>query len=160
MICFGWSYAQMPGYLLGQPFFELLFWGGGHVLQFTYTLLMLVAWLWLSSCAGIRLPLTPRVVLLILFVGLACVFLSPLIYLTYPITALEHVELFTWLMRWGGSLATLPLAIAIIVGLLRYGGSNNGEWLARSSLQSSVFLFVVHAEIVEDLVDMKLEICR
>jgi cytochrome c oxidase subunit 1 len=141
LICFGWSYIQMPDYLLGQSFFELLFWGGGHVLQFTYTLLMLVAWLWLSSRAGLKLPLTPRVVLVILFVGLACVFLSPLIYLSYPITALEHVELFTWLMRWGGSLATLPLALAIIVALLRYGGSNDEEWLARSSLQSSVFLF-------------------
>jgi len=141
LICFGWSYIQMPDYLLGQSFFELLFWGGGHVLQFTYTLLMLVAWLWLSNRAGLTLPLTPRVVLVILLVGLACVFVSPLIYLSYPITALEHVELFTWLMRWGGSLATLPLAIAIIVGLLRYGGSNREESLARSSLQCSIFLF-------------------
>ena len=141
MICFVWSYLKMPDYLLGQSFFELLFWGGGHVLQFTYTLLMLVAWLWLSSQAGLTLPLTPRVVLVILFVGLACVFLSPIIYLGYPITALEHVELFTWLMRWGGSLATLPLAIAIIIGLLRYGGNSTQETLARSALQCSIFLF-------------------
>jgi cytochrome c oxidase subunit 1 len=141
--CFAWSYWQMPDYLLGQSFFELLFWGGGHVLQFTYTLLMLVAWLWLSSHAGLSLPLTPRVVLVILFVGLACVFVSPLIYLAYPITSLEHVELFTWLMRWGGSLATLPLALAIMIGLLRYGGSNDQESLARSSLQSSLFLFTI-----------------
>ncbi|MEH6569582.1 MAG: cbb3-type cytochrome c oxidase subunit I [Halioglobus sp.] len=141
LLCFAWSYLQMPDYLLGQSFFELLFWGGGHVLQFTYTLLMLVSWLWLSSRSGLKLPLTPRVVLLILFVGLACVFLSPLIYLSYPITSLEHVELFTWLMRWGGSLATLPLALAILVALLRYGGSSNEEWLARSALQCSVFLF-------------------
>jgi cytochrome c oxidase subunit 1 len=141
LICFAWSYLQMPDYLLGQSFFELLFWGGGHVLQFTYTLLMLVAWLWLSSRAGLKLPLTPRVVLLILFVGLACVFLSPLIYLSYPITSLEHVELFTWLMRWGGSLATLPLALAILSALLRYGGRTDEELLARSALQCSIFLF-------------------
>ena len=139
--CFAASYLQMPDYLLGQSFFELLFWGGGHVLQFTYTLLMLVCWLWLSSSAGLSLPLTPRVVLLILFAGLACVFVAPLIYLSYPITALEHVELFTWLMRWGGSLATLPLAMAIIIALLRYAGANEHERLARSSLQSSLFLF-------------------
>jgi cytochrome c oxidase subunit 1 len=141
LISFAWSYLQMPDYLLGQSFFELLFWGGGHVLQFTYTLLMLVCWLWLASRAGLALPLTPRVVLLILFVGLACVFVSPLIYLAYPITALEHVELFTWLMRWGGSLATLPLAVAAIIGLLRYGGHSDEEILARSALQSSLFLF-------------------
>lgn len=141
LICFVWSYVQMPDYLLGQSFFELLFWGGGHVLQFTYTLLMLVCWLWLSRVAGLNLPITPRVVLVILFVGLACVFISPLIYLAFPITALEHVELFTWLMRWGGSLATLPLALAILMALLRYSGSTAQEALARSALQCSLFLF-------------------
>jgi hypothetical protein len=128
MICFVWSYLQIPDYLMGRSFFELLFWGGGHVLQFTYTLLMLVCWLWLCR-------------LLILFVGLACVFVSPLFYLAYPITAPEHVKLFTWLMRWGGSLGTLPLAVAIIVALLRYGGQNQQEWQARSALQCSLFLF-------------------
>ena len=117
--CFVASYTQLPQYLIGEAFFELLFWGGGHVLQFTYTLFMLVAWLWLSSASGIELPITPRVVLLILFVGLACVFVSPIIYLAYPVTSIEHVELFTWLMRWGGSLATVPLGLAILIGLAR-----------------------------------------
>ena len=139
--CFAWSWLQMPDYLIGESYYELLFWGGGHVMQFTFTLLMLVAWLWLSSGAGLSLPVTPRVVLVILFVGLTCVFVSPLIYLSYPITTLEHVELFTWLMRWGGSLATLPLALALMVGLLRYGGRTDEELLARSCLQSSLFLF-------------------
>jgi cytochrome c oxidase subunit I len=141
LICFAWSYLQLPDYLVGQSFFELLFWGGGHVLQFTYVLLMLACWLWLSDAAGLKLPITPRVALIILFVGLACVFVSPLIYLAYPITALEHVELFTWQMRWGGSLATLPLALAVLVGLLRYGGNTPEEGLARSALQCSLFLF-------------------
>jgi hypothetical protein len=141
VICFVWSYLQIPDYLMGRSFFELLFWGGGHVLQFTYTLLMLVCWLWLSREAGLNLPLTPRVVLVILFVGVACVFVSPLIYMAYPITTPEHVKLFTWLMRWGGSLGTLPLALAIIIALLRYGGANRQEWLARSALQCSLFLF-------------------
>lgn len=141
LICFAWSYLQIPEVIVGQTFFELLFWGGGHVLQFTYTLLMLVCWLWLSSAAGLRLPITPRVVLLILFVGLACVFVSPIIYLAYPPMSPQHIQLFTWLMRWGGSLATLPLAIALIIALLRYGGSDEREWLARSALQCSLFLF-------------------
>ena len=141
IICFIWSYLQMPDYLMGQSFFEVLFWGGGHVLQFTYTLLMLVCWLWLSREAGLTLAVTPRVVLVILFVGLACVFVSPLIYLAYPLTTPEHVLLFTWLMRWGGSLGTLPLALAVLVGLLRYGGASQLEWQARSALQCSLFLF-------------------
>lgn len=141
IICFAWSYLQMPDYLMGQSFFELLFWGGGHVLQFTYTLLMLVCWLWLSREAGLQLVASPRVVLVILFVGLVCVFVSPLIYLAYPLTTPEHVLLFTWLMRWGGSLGTLPLALAVLIALLRYGGLTREEWQARSALQCSLFLF-------------------
>ncbi len=141
IICFVWSYLQMPDYLMGQSFFELLFWGGGHVLQFTYTLLMLVCWLMLSRESGLQLVVTPRVVLVILFVGLACVFVSPLIYLAYPLNTPQHVLLFTWLMRWGGSLATLPLALAVLAALLRYGGATQAEWQARSSLQCSLFLF-------------------
>jgi len=141
MICFVWSYLLLPDFLMGQSFFELLFWGGGHVLQFTYTLLMLVCWLWLCRAAGLQLPVTPRVVLVILFVGLACVFVSPLFYLAYPVTSPEHVKLFTWLMRWGGSLGTLPLAIAVIIALLSYGGETQREWQARSALQCSLFLF-------------------
>ncbi|MFT5482920.1 MAG: cytochrome c oxidase subunit 1 [Halieaceae bacterium] len=139
--CFGASYLQLPDYLVGQSFFELLFWGGGHVLQYTYTLLLLVSWLWLSSAAGLELPLTPRVVLLVLFVGLSCVFLSPVIYLAYPVTAIEHVELFTWLMRWGGSLATLPLGLAIGVALFRAKDPSAEMLMARSCLLSSLLLF-------------------
>lgn len=141
IICFVWSYLQMPDYLMGQSFFELLFWGGGHVLQYTYTLLMLVCWLWLARESGLELVATPRVVLLILFVDLACVFVSPLIYLAYPLTTPEHVLLFTWLMRWGGSLATLPLALVILAALLSRGSSNQQQSQARSALQCSLFLF-------------------
>jgi cytochrome c oxidase subunit 1 len=28
-------------------YFEVLFWGGGHTLQFQHALLMVVAWLWM-----------------------------------------------------------------------------------------------------------------
>ena len=44
-------------------------------------------------------------------------------------------------MRWGGSLGTLPLALVVLVALLRYGGANQAEWQARSALQCSLFLF-------------------
>ena len=39
-----------------RPTTRSLFWGGGHALQFTWTLLMLVAWLWLASACGARVP--------------------------------------------------------------------------------------------------------
>ena len=40
-----WSLVDVPRELDSRTYYELLFWGGGHVIQFTWTLLMLVAWL-------------------------------------------------------------------------------------------------------------------
>jgi len=140
---FVWTYVELPQYLTGQSFYERLFWGGGHVLQFTYTLLMLVAWLWLSTAAGIRLPISPRVVLLILFFGLFCVFLAPLIQLVYPPTTAENIVLYTWLMSYGGSLATLPLGAAILMGLLNDRSHTDEQKIARFALISSPLLFGV-----------------
>ena len=62
-----------------RAYYELLFCGRGHVLQFTWTLLMLVAWLWLADAIGARLPLSPRVVLVLFALALLLVFLTPLV---------------------------------------------------------------------------------
>jgi hypothetical protein len=119
LIAFVWSWLAIPAVLSGKGYYELLFWGGGHVLQFTYTLLLLVAWLWLASASGVRLPITPRVALIFFAFGLATVFAVPIIYYAWPVTSPEHIKLFTWLMQYGGSLATLPLSLAVVHGLLR-----------------------------------------
>jgi len=48
-LAFAWSWHAVPRGLDARIYYELLFWGGGHVLQFAYTLLMLVGWIWLAS---------------------------------------------------------------------------------------------------------------
>jgi cytochrome c oxidase subunit I len=118
-----WSLLTVPTSLEGKAYYEVLFWGSGHVIQFTYTLLMLVAWLWLAEACGARVPLTPRVALLLFAIGLASVFIVPPIYLAYPTTSIEHRQMLTWLMRFGGGLPILPLALAVIVALVRRGRS-------------------------------------
>ncbi|MGD2076379.1 MAG: cbb3-type cytochrome c oxidase subunit I [Gammaproteobacteria bacterium] len=141
MLAFVWSYLAIPEVLTGKPYYELLFWGGGHMLQFTYTLLMLVAWLWLASASGVRLPLTPRVVLILFLFGLLAVFMAPLVYYSYPVTSSEHIKLFTWLMAYGGSLATLPLGLAILSGLLRSAPPARPQTPLRAALVMSMLLF-------------------
>jgi hypothetical protein len=114
---FAWSFVALPSGLDGKGHYELLFWGGGHVLQFAYTLLMLVAWLVLADAVGARVPLSPRVVTLLFAIGLLAVFATPLIYYAYGVTSVEHHRLQTWLMRFGGGLAIAPVAIAVIIAL-------------------------------------------
>ncbi|WP_136417654.1 cbb3-type cytochrome c oxidase subunit I [Herbaspirillum sp. ST 5-3] len=115
-----WSLLKVPSALEAKAYYELLFWGSGHVIQFTYTLMMLVAWLWLASACGARVPLTPRVALLLFAIGLASVFAVPPIYLAYDVASVEHRNLLTWLMRFGGGLPILPLGLAVIVSLAGY----------------------------------------
>ena len=49
---FCYSYIGLPEALLVEEFYEYLFWGGGHLLQFAYTQLLVVVWLWLASATG------------------------------------------------------------------------------------------------------------
>lgn len=141
IVAFVWTYLTIPPTIDGRAYYELLFWGGGHVLQFTYTLLMLVAWLWLASASGVTLPITSRVTLVFFGFGLFAVFLTPLIYYAYDVTSVQHIKLFTWLMRYGGSLATLPLGLAILYGLLISARASVAGAPLRAALASSMVLF-------------------
>ena len=119
LFALAWSYAALPSDLDGKAYYELLFWGGGHLLQFAWTLLLLVAWLLLTDAIGAHVPLSSRVVALLFGIGLACVFATPLIYLGFGVASVEHHRLQTWLMRFGGGLAIVPVALAVIWALGR-----------------------------------------
>ncbi|MBT4161532.1 MAG: cbb3-type cytochrome c oxidase subunit I [Gammaproteobacteria bacterium] len=141
LITFFWSWFSLPTQLVSDQYYELLFWGGGHVLQYTYTLLMMICWLWLASIAGIPQLMSKRVVMLIFVAGLLSVFIAPLIYLRYDVTHPMHRQMFTWLMSFGGSLATLPLGFAIYIGLLQRAPETDEQRSAHAALMSSLLLF-------------------
>jgi hypothetical protein len=150
VLALAWSYAAVPATLEGKAYYELLFWGGGHVLQFAWTLLVLVAWLLLADAAGARVPLSPRVVALLFGIGLACVFATPLVYLAYGVASVEHHRLQTWLMRFGGGLAIAPVAVAVVWALLRGDRRRRGDARVRplaAALIASMALFGVGGAI-------------
>jgi hypothetical protein len=125
LLALAWSWAALPRALDAKGYYELLFWGGGHVLQFAWTLLMLVAWLLLADAIGAPVPLSPRVVTLLFGIALVCVFVTPLIYYAYDIAAVEHHRLQTWLMRFGGGLAIAPVAAGVTWALVRRTSSHD-----------------------------------
>jgi cytochrome c oxidase subunit 1 len=135
------SFAQLERTLDARTYYELLFWGPGHVLQFAYTLLMLVAWLWLASAAGLRLPLSPRIAALLFAIALVAVYLTPFIYLAHPVASVEHAKLQTWLMRFGGTLAVPPIALAVAWGLVRAPRAQGAARPLRACLAASLVLF-------------------
>jgi hypothetical protein len=143
LFAFLWSWRALPAALDAKTYYELLFWGGGHVLQFGWTLLMLVAWLWLADAAGARVPMSPRVVLLLFGLSLALVFCTPFVYLAYDVTSVEHRRLLTWMMRAGGGLAILPLSLAIVLALWERGRVRTDAKPLRAALVMSLLLFSV-----------------
>jgi cytochrome c oxidase subunit I len=141
LLAFGWSYAVLPQGLAGKAYYEILFWGGGHALQFTWTLLMLVAWLWLAGACGARVPLSPRITLILFALALVSVFVTPLAYLAYDIATVEHRNLHTWAMRIGGGLAILPIGLGVALGLRGTGRVEPRQRPLRAALLASMALF-------------------
>jgi heme/copper-type cytochrome/quinol oxidase subunit 1 len=142
LLAFAWSLAVVPADLPANAYYEILFWGGGHALQFTWTLLMLVAWLALAQSCGGRVPLSPRLVLLLFALALAGVFGTPLAYLMHDVGTVEHRDMHTWGMRFGGGLAILPLALATLLAsapLRRLAATRRP---LRAALLASMLLFV------------------
>lgn len=141
VLAFAWSLWAVPRGIDARGYYELAFWGGGHVLQFTYTLLMFVAWLVLAEAGGAPLPLTPRTAALLFGIGLVSVFLTPVIYLAYDVGSVEHHRLLTWLMRFGGGLAIIPFALAVALGVARAPAPSPGQRALRAALLASLILF-------------------
>lgn len=142
LLAFGASLLLTPAGLEGKAYYEIAFWGGGHALQFTWTLLMLVAWLWLASVVGAQLPLSPRIALFLLMLALVSVFVTPWAYLAHDVASVEHRDLHTWAMRLGGGVSIVPIGLAVIVGLLRSTRSREtGHDALRAALIASMVLF-------------------
>jgi len=142
LISFGWSYEIIPDVFDSTQYYDLLFWGGGHILQFSYALLMLAGWLWLANACGAKIPLTPRVASALLILGLLPVFFAPVIYLSFSGDMGAYVEQFTQLMKVGGAFAPVPLGLAILYGCLTTTGTAETN-PQRAALISSIVLFAI-----------------
>ena len=142
-VAFAWSVAVVPSTLDSKTYWEILFWGGGHALQFTWTLLMLVAWLWLAQAVGAAVPLSARLTLLLFAIATLGVFVTPYAYLAHDVLSVEHRELHTWGMRVGGGLAILPVALAVAIALARQPRGSVGAPARplRAALLTSMALF-------------------
>ena len=141
LFAFAWSFAVLPASLDGKASYEIAFWGGGHALQFTWTLLMLVAWLWLASASGAPVQLSPRIALLMFALALASVFVTPYAYLAHDVATVEHRNLHTAAMRFGGGVAILPVALAVLLSLLPLRAIEASRRPLRAALVSSMLLF-------------------
>ncbi len=140
VVCVPASLAGIPDGMNGLAFFEFLFWGGGHVLQFAHTLLMMLAWIVLASASGCRFPLSPRVTVAFVLILAMPVVTVPFLYLAHEVVSAGHRIAFTELMKYGG-LSCLPLGLAVVSSFRGADACTGEARHLRAALVASIVLF-------------------
>jgi len=85
--------------------------------------------------------LSPRIAVLMFALALLAVFVTPYAYLAHDIASVEHRNLLTWAMRFGGGPAILPIGLAVVLALASAPKSDADARPLRAALLSSVLLF-------------------
>ena len=125
----------------GLAYYDRLFWGSGHIIQFSHTQLVLVAWLWLASVSGNKLRISPRAALFLFILGLQPVLASPVIYLAFDVSSGDHLYWFTQLMKYGGAIAAVPIGLAVMLSIIEQPRPIPGREAERNALLFSLLLF-------------------
>ena len=135
------SYLGIDDGFQGLAYYDRLFWGGGHIIQFSHTQLMLVSWLWLATVSGALLRLSPRVALLLFILGLQPVLAAPIIYIVFDVSSGDHLFWFIQLMKYGGAIAAVPIGLAVTLSILEKWRPADGFEVERNALLFSILLF-------------------
>lgn len=114
------SALTLPADLPAESHYELLFWGGGHVLQFASFAAMLASWIILLTPALGHSPVSRRAAVRLFGLLSLPTFAAPLLAL-WGVQRGEVHQAFTDLMRWG----IFPVALVFLGLCLR------GLWRAR-----------------------------
>lgn len=112
-LCFVLAYQNMPPDLYHSDknlFYEYLFWGSGHLLQFAFTQGMFLVYLIISD---VSLASSNKITILPLFINTILAIGAPFVYFVYPVDSAKLIQFFTWHMRIAG--AVLPCFLIILV---------------------------------------------
>lgn len=97
LACFVFSFLQHPRGYGGESFYEIIFWGGGHVLQLVYVQLGMFAWIMLADT--LKIPHPPLKFLNALFGLLWLNSVAVMaVYWLFDVNDGRHLEIFTWQM--------------------------------------------------------------
>lgn len=117
LLCFVLAWVSLPAGGDAANLNERLFWGGGHVLQFVNTGLMLIFWQVLAEQVFGAPPLSLPLYRLSLGALLLFALPGPVVYGLYDVMSLAHRDAFTELLWYGLSLPPLvfSLGLALLV---------------------------------------------
>lgn len=152
LICFGIAFPLIPKEIVPgiafEPglYFERLFWGGGHILQFANTIGMVSAWLLLSYLTLKEVPIgSARMATLAFAYYVVFMIPAPFIFFQTDINSQAYKDSFTHLMKYGLGPSTAFFAIGIFRGIMLQKKDGKLDWAqpAFSSLVLSMSLFAL-----------------
>lgn len=145
IICFGLAFYFLRIPFAEGAFFERLFWGGGHVLQFTNTIGMVVVWLLLANLTLKVMPLGERVAKFLLAYYLVFVIPAPFIFFVYNVHSQAYKDAFTKLMQFGLGPSTIIFTFIILKTILHKHRLRELDWKdpGFSSLAISILIFAI-----------------
>ncbi len=114
--------ALLPRGLDPATFYEHLFWGAGHVLQFAFTILMLAIWQDLSARFFGRPALGPKSWRAALATLLPFILIAPFHHLLHPLLSLANKQSFADLFLFGLVLAPSVAGLAVLLQALKTSG--------------------------------------
>lgn len=127
LICFGLALNELAGEAPSHAFNEELFWGGGHMLQFLTTVLLMGAWSVLGRIS-LGCDIAPRRVIFGAMIFLViCALPAPILYFIYPPFSAEQTQAFSALL-WALGPPTFLLAMFAGRTMLQYRKSQALPW--------------------------------
>ncbi|MCT4634971.1 MAG: cbb3-type cytochrome c oxidase subunit I [Rickettsiales bacterium] len=118
-------------------YYQLLFWGPGHLLQFCYIQLIIIVWMVIAKTLTSKLSLDNTIFIYLQWFNFLLVAISIMVYWFYPIDSAQLYDFFTLHMKYiGGLLATI-----IAIWLLARMRINISKFEA-VTLFSSIFLLL------------------
>ena len=145
-ICFVSSYLQLQKIVAIIPvdielYYELLFWSGGHLLQFLYTQVLIFVWIilcqaWLNR----ELKLKP-IYLGVLYLNFAVSTVAVLGHLLFDIIDGEFKAFYTRQMQYGGGVAPTIAFVIMLYELYTDRQKNKGSDTAKTIMLCSSILF-------------------
>lgn len=117
-------------------YYQLLFWGAGHILQFCY--IQLIVFVWLCLAYQLKSPKSSfKNSILLQWINLALILPSIIIYWLYPLDSPELYNFFTLHMRYFGGVLAIVIAIWVCYTVKKQ--PFNLEFI---TLYSSIFLIL------------------
>ena len=119
LACIGLAWGLRPPEIAIDAYNEDLFWGGGHLLQFVHTALLLTAWQVLGEQVCPRAPLSPTAWRWVCALLALAALPGPFLYAGYDIGSVELRQGFTRLYWIGLPLPPVLVGAALLWQLLK-----------------------------------------